>query len=89
MMDGREKSDSSIVPGKPANKAAPAAAEPVEGREGAEGNADRHGTRRTQGRASVSPGLDRVREAARLDRPSQRFFVKHPRQEILCGAGGR
>jgi hypothetical protein len=67
MMDGREKSDSSIVPGKPANKAAPAAAEPVERREGAEGNADQRGTRRTQGRASVSPGLDRVREAARLD----------------------
>jgi len=67
MMNGREKSDSSIVPGKPANKAAPAAAEPVEGREGAEGNVAQQSTRRTQGRASVSPGLDRVRQAARLD----------------------
>jgi RNA-directed DNA polymerase len=71
MMNGREKSDSSIVPGKPANKAAPAAAEPVEGREGAEGNAARQSTRRTQGRGSVSQALDRVREAARFSSHTQ------------------
>ena len=75
MMHGREKSDSSIVPGKPPNKAGDTAAEAVEGREEAEGNAGRQRTRRTQSRASVSQALDRVREAA------VRFFVKHPRQE--------
>jgi RNA-directed DNA polymerase len=78
MMDGREKSDSSIVPGKPANKAAPAAAEPVEGREGAEGNADQRGTRRTQGRASVSLGPDRVREAARASGSSSNTQGRSP-----------
>jgi len=83
MMDGREKSDSSIVPGKPANKAAPAAAEPVEGREGAEGNAGRNGTRRTQGRASVSPGLDRVRQAARLDGKLQFTALLHHVDVVL------
>jgi hypothetical protein len=44
MMYGREKSDSSIVPRKRANKAGQPVAEPVEGREGAEGNAGRHVT---------------------------------------------
>ena len=39
MMHGREKSDPAIVARKPANKAAPAAAEPAERRAGAEGNA--------------------------------------------------
>jgi hypothetical protein len=34
MMDGRQKSDSCIVPWKPANKAPNGAAEPVEGRRG-------------------------------------------------------
>ncbi len=76
MMHEREKSDPSIVPGKPANKAATAAAEPVEEREGAKGNAGQQSTHRTQSRASVSQALERVREAA-----SERFFVKHPRQE--------
>ena len=39
MMHGREKSDSAIVAGKPTNKAVPTAAEPVEPRAGAKGNA--------------------------------------------------
>ncbi len=67
MMHGREKSDSPIVPEKPANKAAPAAAEPVEGRGGAKGNVEQQSTDRTQGRVAVSQALERVREAARLD----------------------
>ncbi len=61
----REKSNSSIVPRKPTNKAGKPAAEPVEGRGGAKGNAGRQSTRRTQGRGSVSQALDRVREAAK------------------------
>ena len=40
MMHGREKSDPVIVAGKPTNKAATVAAEPVEPRAGAEGNAN-------------------------------------------------
>ena len=39
MMHGREKSDPEIVAMKPANNAAPAAAEPVERRAGTKGNA--------------------------------------------------
>ena len=39
MMHGREKSDSAIVAGKPTNKAVPTAAEPVERRVEAKGNA--------------------------------------------------
>jgi hypothetical protein len=39
MMHGREKSDSAIVARKPTNKAVPTAAEPVERRAGAKGNA--------------------------------------------------
>ncbi len=39
MMHGREKSDSAIVAGKPTNKAVPTAAEPVEPRAEAKGNA--------------------------------------------------
>ncbi len=67
MTHGREKSDSPIVPGKPANKAAPAAAESVEGRGGAKGNVGQQSTGRTQGRVAVSQALGRVREAARRD----------------------
>jgi hypothetical protein len=77
MMHGREKSDSSIVPGKPANKAGEPAAEPVEGREGAEGNAAQQSGCRTQTRERLSQALGRVREAW----PSHRFYVSHPRQE--------
>ena len=72
MMHGPEKSDSAIVATKPANKAASAAAERVERRAGTEGNAEQSRTQRTQRRASVSPGLDRVRDAAR-QRKKERF----------------
>src|SRR5271157_2043265 len=57
---------------KPANKAAPAVAESVERRAGAEGNARQQSTRRTQIRARVTQALDRVRQAARL-RKKERF----------------
>ena len=65
MMHGREKSDPAIVATKPTNKAGRPAAEPVERRAGAEGNAGQQSTRRAQDRASVSQALDRVRQAAR------------------------
>jgi len=65
MMNGLEKSDSVVVAVKPANKAGEPAAEWVEPRTGTKGNAGQPRTRRTQSRGSVSPGLDRVRSAAR------------------------
>ncbi len=72
MMHGREKSDPAIVARKPTNKAGRPAAEPVEPRAGAEGNAGQPRTRRAQNRASVSQALDRVRQAAR-QRKKERF----------------
>jgi len=50
MMNVRGKSDSSIVPGKPPNKAGQPAAEAVEGRGLAKGNSPECNTLRTQGR---------------------------------------
>src|SRR5436190_835013 len=66
-MHGREKSDPSIVAGKPANGVGRPEPELVERREGAKENTGRANTRRTPSRVSVPPGLDRVRTAARLD----------------------
>ena len=72
MMHGREKSDPAVVARKPTNVAGRPAAEPVERRAGAEGNAGRQSTRRAQDRVSVSQALDRVRQAAR-QRKGERF----------------
>jgi RNA-directed DNA polymerase len=72
MMHGRGKSDPAIVAGKPTNKAGRPAAEPVEPRAGAEGNAEQQSTRRAQDRESVSQALGRIREAAR-QRKRERF----------------
>ena len=77
MMHGREKSDSAIVAGKPTNKAGQLAAEPVEPRAEAEGNASQQSTRRTQSRVSVSHALERIRQ----NRNEKRFAVTHPRWE--------
>ena len=62
MTHGHEKSDSAIVAVKPTNKAVPTAAEPVEPRAGAKGNARQQSTHRTQGRARVAQALERVRQ---------------------------
>jgi len=72
MMNARGKSDRPIVPTKPPNKAAPAAAEAVEGRGLAEGNSSQCNVHRTQGRVSAISALERVRQAARRHR-QQRF----------------
>ena len=72
MMHEPEKSDLVVVAGKPTNKAARAAAEPVEPRTGTKGNADQQSTRRAQDRVSVSQALERVRQAAR-QRKKERF----------------
>ena len=85
MMHGHEKSDSVIVAVKPANKAEQLtaersaganAAEPVERRAGAKGNAHQQSTHWTQSQARVSQALERIRQA---------IAVTHPRWEMLWG----
>src|ERR1700751_4780810 len=67
-MYGREKSDPAIVAVKQTNNARRLAAESVEPRAGAEGNASQQSTRRAQDRESVSQALGRVRQVARQGR---------------------
>jgi len=73
VMHKPEKSDSVVVAGKPTNKAARAAAEPVEPRTGTKENADQHRTRRAQDRESVSLALARVRQAAGQRKKEKKF----------------
>src|SRR5215217_7926687 len=64
-MHGGGKSDEAIVAVKPANAAEQSAAELVEPRAEAKGNAARQSTYRTQRRVDVSPAPDRIRHRAR------------------------
>jgi RNA-directed DNA polymerase len=72
MMNGRGKSDSSVVPEKPSNGAGQPAEEMVEGRELTKGNSPEDNAFRTQRRVDASSALERVRRAARRDK-KQRF----------------
>jgi RNA-directed DNA polymerase len=87
MMHGLEKSDPVVVAMKPANNADSSAAEWVEPRTGTKGNADQPRTRRTQSRGSVSPGLERVRQAAR-QRKKEKFtaLLHHISVDLLRDA---
>ena len=78
MMHGRGKSDEAVVAGKPANKAERSAAEPVERRAAAKGNAGQQSTSRAQSREDASQALERIRQVAR-------FAVTHPRWEPYAG----
>ena len=84
MMNEPEKSDPSTVAAKPANKTGRSDAESVEPREGAKGNTPESHTHRTQSRASVSPGLERVRERARQGK-KERFtaLLQHVTVDLL------
>src|SRR5207247_4434859 len=84
MMNGRGKSDSAIVAGKPTNKAGQPAAESVEPSAEAEGNASQQSTRRAQDRESVSQALERIRQVAR-QRKKERFtsLFHHISVELL------
>ncbi len=76
-MHERGKSDGPVVPAKPPNNAAAAAAEAVEGRGLPKGNAaseTRPGRRAGQG---VSSDLDRVRQVARKDRDARFTALLH------------
>ena len=90
MMHGREKSDPAIGGGKPTNKAEATsvvdAAEPVEQRAGAKGNASGQSTHRIQSRERVSQALDRVRQAARL-RKKEKFTASPPPHRRRPAAG--
>jgi RNA-directed DNA polymerase len=77
MMHGRGKSDSAIVAVKPTNKAGRPAAEPVEPRAGAKGNASQQSTRRAQNRESVTQALERVRQAARQGKKERFIALLH------------
>ena len=87
MMNGPEKSDPSVVAVKPANKAGQPVAEWAEPRDGTKGNANQPRTRRTQSRGSVSPGLERVRDAAR-QRKKEKFsaLLHHVTVDLLRDA---
>jgi hypothetical protein len=80
MMHGREKSDSAIVAGKPTNKAVSTAAEPVERRAEAKGNASQQSTPDAEpGKCVTGAG------AHTASRNEKRFAVTHPRWEKLWG----
>ena len=80
MMHGREKSGPIVVAGKRANKAERSAAEPVERRVGAEGNACQSRAHRAQNRRSASQALARIRPGVK-----ERLAVTHPRWEPYAG----
>ena len=77
MMNDQGMSDRLIVPTKPPNKAEQPAAEAVEGRRLAKGNADQQNTLRTQCRGGVPSALDRVREVAKRDRKAKFTALFH------------
>src|SRR6266542_6628362 len=64
MMHGHEKSDDAIVAVKPTNKAERSAAEPVERRAEAKGNAGQQSTHRAQYRVRVAQALACIRQAS-------------------------
>jgi hypothetical protein len=76
-MNDRGRSDSPVVPAKPPNNAAPAAAEVVEGRGLAKGNT----ASKTRPGHSAGPGassaLDRVRRVAQQDKEAQFTALLH------------
>jgi RNA-directed DNA polymerase len=76
-MSAMERSDSSKVVKKQANKAALAAAEPVERRDGAKENADLQTTVRTQSREAVSQAQGRIRVAVTRNRKEKLTALLH------------
>jgi hypothetical protein len=84
MMHEREKSDLAVVAVKPTNKAERSAAEPVEPRARAKGNANRQSTYRAQYRASVSQALERIRQIRRHT-PEVGAVCGKAARTVLCG----
>ena len=84
MMHESEKSDPAIVAVKPTNKAERSAAEPVEPRAGAKGNAKQHSTCRAQYLVSVTPALERIRQIRRHP-PEVGAVCGKAARTVLCG----
>jgi len=76
MMYGHGKSDRSVVPRKPANKA-DKAAERVEERDLTKGILQEQNTRRTQSRVSVSNALERIRQVSKNDKRTRFTSLYH------------
>ena len=76
-MDGRGKSDDPVVPAKPVNNAQGGAAESVEGRGSAEGNAVSKTRSGPRAGTSAPSDLARVRRAARKDKDAQFTALLH------------
>jgi len=77
MMHGHEKSGLAIVAENRAKVDGRPSAEGGERRAGAKGNTSQTDTRRTPSRASVLPGLERVRTAARLNKEERFTALLH------------
>jgi len=84
MMHERGKSDPAVVAMNPANRAERSAAEPEERRAGTKRNASQHDMHRTPSRASVTQGLERIRQTAR-ERKEEKFtaLLHHVSTELL------
>jgi len=77
MTNGAQKSDSLIVPMKPANKAGRPAAELVEGGGGIKRNAEMQSMVRTQSREAVSQAQARIREAVNRNQGEKLTALLH------------
>jgi hypothetical protein len=90
MMHGHGKSDEAIVAMKPANKAEQSAAELVERRAEAKGNASQQSTRRTPSRESVTQALERIRQVAKAWSLAKPAIRRHsPKVGAVCGKAAR
>src|SRR5229473_412473 len=84
MMNGTKKSDSSIVPAKPANKVERSTAELVEGDDGTKRNAELQSTVRTQSREAVTQAQARIRGAViRNEKENRHNLYAIPTQKSL------
>jgi len=84
MMNGTKKSDSSIVPAKPANKVERSTAELVEGDDGTKRNAELQSTVRTQSREAVTQAQARIRGAvARNEKEKLTALLHHVSIDVL------
>ena len=85
MMHDRGKSDDPVVPANPPNNAPGGAAEAVEGRGSAKGNAAGETRPGLSAGQSVSSELDRVRRVARKDKDVRFTALLHHVMSIACG----
>src|ERR1700734_2285521 len=84
MMNGTKKSDSSIVPAKPANKVERTTAELVEGYDGTKRNAELQSTVRTQSREAVTQAQARIRGAVtRNEKEKLTALLHHVSIDVL------